>query len=91
LSVSKAAAVEKLKASIKTTKHTIKKFNNNSKFTPVITTLDEDMIAYLLFVINPTVTNKYEKKPDITPIIKTLYSISQRATLGPQIKFNQNK
>lgn len=91
LSVSKAAAVEKLKASMSTAKHTIKKFNNNSKFTPVITTLDEDITANLLFVINPTITNKNEKKPDITPIIKKLYSISQSAILGPHTKFNQNK
>jgi hypothetical protein len=38
--------------------HKTKNVNNISKFTPIITTRDDDIIAYLLFEVYPTNTSK---------------------------------
>jgi hypothetical protein len=51
----------------------------------------EDNTAYLLRVTQPTKNIRKEKNIDKTPIKSKLYSISQTAKLGAQIKLIQNK
>jgi len=57
----------------------------------VTNTRVEDRTAYLFLLIQPTKNIKIEKNIDNTPINNKLYSISQTARLGDQIKLIQNK
>ena len=68
-----------------------KKFINTSKFNVVTKTLPEDNIANLFLLIQPTKNIRNEKNIDNTPINNKLYSISQIAKFGPQIKLTQNR
>jgi hypothetical protein len=68
-----------------------KKLINTSKFNVVTKTRVEDKTAYLFLLIHPTKNMSIEKNIDNTPINSKLYSISQTAKFGDQIKLTQNK
>lgn len=54
-------------------------------------TLEDDNTAYLFLVVQPTINIRMEKNEDTSAINNKLYSISQIARLGPQIKLIQNR
>jgi len=51
----------------------------------------EAKIEYLFLLLQPTKNNKKVNKTDEIDINITLYSISKKLKLGPQIRFIQNK
>ena len=60
-------------------------------FNVITKTLVDAIIAYLLLLVQPTKNIKKEKIIDSIDINNKLYSISQIAKLGLQIRFIQNK
>ena len=69
----------------------IKKLRKISKFRRRTNTRVDAKTAYLFLLTQPTKNMQKEKHIDNIVINKRLYSISQMAKLGPQIKFIQNK
>jgi len=68
-----------------------KKFKKISKLKLIMIILLEAKIEYLFLLLQPTKNNKKVNKIDEIDINITLYSISKKLKLGPQIRFIQNK
>jgi hypothetical protein len=71
--------------------HKTKNVNKISRFTPIITTREEDIIAYLLLEVYPTSTKRYENPVEIMQRNSILYSISQIDKLGIQTILAQKR
>ena len=82
---------KKEKDSKNTNKNNKIKFKKISRLRVTTITRFEDKIAYLFFESHPIKNKSKEKNKDKIPIKSKLYSISQSAKLGPQIRLIQNK